>query len=148
MNIITISISQSNVIARPSPSSSSFFLFACPLSLLQVLDLRHVLRIEVDDADAEVRLDLVQHLHRLWPVHYVDGQPVLAEAAGAADAVQVGLAVGLAVDVDGQVVVDDDGDLLDVDAAGEDVRRDEDLLLAVAEAVQDLGTNGKQIVKL
>lgn len=51
---------------------------------------------------------------------------------------KVRLAIGLSVGVDRQVEVDDDGDLLDVDAASHYVRRDQDLLERVAESVQHL----------
>ena len=56
----------------------------------------------------------------------------LAGTAGAADAVQVGLLVVRAL------VVDDVGDAGDVDAAGRDVGRDEDVDLAAAERAQRL----------
>lgn len=50
---------------------------------------------------------------------------------------QVRLGVGSALGVERQVVVDDHVDLRDVDAAGDDVRRDQDLGLAVAERLHD-----------
>ena len=62
----------------------------------------------------------------------VTAMPVSPGAGGAADAVQVGLLVL------GALVVDDVGDVLDVDAAGGDVGGDEDVDLAVAERAQRL----------
>jgi hypothetical protein len=58
--------------------------------------------------------------------------PVLPSAPGAADAVDVGLLVL------GALVVDDVGDVLDVDAACGDIGGDEDVDLAVAEGPQRL----------
>ena len=61
----------------------------------------------------------------------VDGYTLPSEAAGATDTVDVVLAVG------GEVEVDDQGDLLDVDTAGEEVRCDEDAGGAGAELAHD-----------
>ena len=61
----------------------------------------------------------------------VDGHTLTAETAGAADAVDVVLAVGR------EVVVDDEGDLLDVNATGEEVRGDEDAAGAGAELAEN-----------
>ena len=66
------------------------------------------------------------------PVDERDRDAGLARAAGAADAVQVGLLVL------GALVVDDVRDVVDVDAAGGDVGGDEDVDLAVAERAQRL----------
>ena len=54
------------------------------------------------------------------------------------DTMQVGLDVErLVVLREGHVVVDDHVDLQNVDASGDDVRRDEDLLTSFPEAVDD-----------
>ena len=57
------------------------------------------------------------------------GLPALLRASCATDAVGVGVR-GV-----GEVEVDDVADLRDVDAAGGDVRRDEDVIAPVAEAL-------------
>lgn len=59
-------------------------------------------------------LDPVEDVHAHPAVHHVDGQTPLAEAACAADPVQVRLVVRVAVLVDGQVKVDDHRHLLHV----------------------------------
>ena len=69
---------------------------------------------------------------QVGPVDERDGDTGGAGAAGAADPVDVVLLVV------GAGVVDDVGDALDVDAAGRDVGRDEDLDGAVAEALERL----------
>ena len=51
---------------------------------------------------------------------------------------KVRLAVGLAVGVNGQVKVDDDRHLLDVDASGHHVGGDQDLLVGISETIQNL----------
>ena len=66
------------------------------------------------------------------PVDKGDGSPGLPCAPGAADAVDVRLFVF------GALVVDDVGDVVDVDASGRDVGGDEDVDLAVAEGSQRL----------
>ena len=58
------------------------------------------------------------------PVHEGHGDTGLAGAAGASGAVQVGVVVV------GNRVVDHVGDVVDVDAARGDIRRDQDVLLA------------------
>ena len=61
----------------------------------------------------------------------VDGNTLAAKTSGATDAVDVVLTVG------GEVVVDDEGDLLDVNTAGEKVRGDEDAGGSRAELAHD-----------
>mmetsp|Transcript_7413 Transcript_7413/g.30673 ORF Transcript_7413/g.30673 Transcript_7413/m.30673 type:complete len:333 (-) Transcript_7413:264-1262(-) len=78
----------------------------------------------------ELGLDAVQ-VEAVLEGDEIDGETEVAEAAGAADAVQVRLG-GL-----GQVEVDDDVDGLDVDAAREKVRRDEVARRALAKLVED-----------
>lgn len=57
-------------------------------------------------------LDSVENVHAVLAVHHVDGQPSLAEAAGAADAVQVGLVVWIAILIHRQVKIDNNRHLL------------------------------------
>ena len=61
----------------------------------------------------------------------IDGHTLAAEASAAADAMDVVLAVR------GQVKVEDQGDLLHINAAGEEVRADEDAGGAGAELPHD-----------
>ena len=84
---------------------------------------------QLRDGDLEARLDVLEGLGVLVVGDEGDGEALGAEAAGAADAVQVGVAHL------GHVVVDDDVDALDVDAAAPDVRRDEDTVLEVLEGL-------------
>ena len=65
------------------------------------------------------------------PGDEVDGNSLTAEAARATDTVQVVLGLR------GQVIVDDQGDLLDVDAAGKQVGGDEDAGGSRAELAHD-----------
>ena len=51
--------------------------------------------------------------------HKVDGDSLSAESTGSSDSVEVVLSV------DRQIVVDDQGDLLDVDSSSPDIGRDE-----------------------
>ena len=83
------------------------------------------------DAEVEGLVDQAPARH-VVPVDERDRDARGAGAAGAADAVQVGLLVL------GALVVDDVRDALDVDAAGGDVGGDEDVDLAVAERAQRL----------
>ena len=87
--------------------------------------------LRVGDAEVERLVDQAPARH-VVPVDEGDGDTGVARAAGAADAVQVGLLVL------GALVVDDVRDVLDVDAAGGDVGGDEDVDLAVAEGAQRL----------
>mmetsp|Transcript_27262 Transcript_27262/g.80176 ORF Transcript_27262/g.80176 Transcript_27262/m.80176 type:complete len:208 (-) Transcript_27262:727-1350(-) len=75
-------------------------------------------------------LDLAEGAHVLRS-HEVDGDTLAAEAARAADAVDVVLAVGR------QVVVDDERDLLHVDAARQEVSCDEHAARPRAELAHD-----------
>lgn len=87
------------------------------LSLGHLLQVIYLVGVHFNNLLAEVRLDLFEDCH--GPVlDHVDGQADLAEASGSTNAVQVGFAVGLEVLVDGEVKVDDNGHLLDVDASG------------------------------
>lgn len=96
-------------------------------SLPDVLELVGVAGVHLRDLLAEVLLYGPDHLHVFMVLDHVEGEAPLAEAAAAPDAVQVGLAVGPAGQGDGQVEVDDDGHLLDVDAARAHVGGDQDL---------------------
>lgn len=60
-------------------------------------------------------LDSVENVHAVLAVHHVNGQPSLAEAAGAADPVQVGLVVWISILIHRQVKVDNNRDLLYID---------------------------------
>jgi len=70
-------------------------------------------------------------------VHEIDGKTHFAKAPSTSDAVKVGLTVGSVVPGDGHVVVDDEGDLLDVNPSSEDVRGDEDLFFRLTESGED-----------
>mmetsp|Transcript_36516 Transcript_36516/g.72731 ORF Transcript_36516/g.72731 Transcript_36516/m.72731 type:complete len:361 (-) Transcript_36516:1523-2605(-) len=87
---------------------------------------------ELGDGDLETRLHLLEYLGVVVARGEGDGEALRAETARAADAVEVG--VGRV----GHVVVDDDVDTLDVDAAAPDVRRDEDAVLEVLEVLVHL----------
>lgn len=78
------------------------------------LDFIGVLSVEEMNFLAEVSFDVTTDAHGLFRVDEVDCDSVLAKATGSTDAMQVGLAVGGALLVDGQIKVDDDVDLLDV----------------------------------
>mmetsp|Transcript_18271 Transcript_18271/g.59604 ORF Transcript_18271/g.59604 Transcript_18271/m.59604 type:complete len:514 (-) Transcript_18271:337-1878(-) len=82
------------------------------------------------DLGGEVLFNLVE-VEAVVEGDEVDGQAEVAEAAGPADAVQVGLCLL------GEVEVDDDVDGGDVDPAREEVRRDQVSAGAVAEVVED-----------
>lgn len=68
-------------------------------------------------------LDPVEDVHAVLAVHHVHRQAPLAKAAGAPDPVQVGLVVRVPVLVHGQVKVDDDGHLFDIDSCTKDAGR-------------------------
>ena len=85
-------------------------------------------------------LNSFQVLARTYAVDEIDRQARLAEPARTTDSMQIGFKVGLTIDVDRDVKIEDDRHLLDVDAARADVRRDEQLLFAVAKASEDRRT--------
>lgn len=62
----------------------------------------------------EMFLDSVEDVHAVLAVHHVDGQPALAEAAGAANPVQVGLVVWIPILIHRQVKIDNNRHLLHV----------------------------------
>mmetsp|Transcript_2200 Transcript_2200/g.7977 ORF Transcript_2200/g.7977 Transcript_2200/m.7977 type:complete len:876 (+) Transcript_2200:144-2771(+) len=82
------------------------------------------------DFGAELLLNLVQ-IVAVVVRNEVDGEAEVAEAAGAADAVQVRLRVFREIEIDHDV------DRLNVDAAGEEIGRDEIAARAVPEVVKD-----------
>lgn len=83
-------------------------------------------------------LDILEHVHGPAWVDEVNGQTGLAKTSCAADAMQVRLAIGVSLQVDGQVVVDDDRHLFDVDTARQHVGGDENLRLSLTESVQNV----------
>ena len=85
------------------------------------------------DLGAEFLLDAVE-VEAVFPVDQVDGETEVAETAGAADTVQVGLGVL------GEVEVDYHVHGLDVDTTGEEVGAHEVAHGAVAEVVEDAVT--------
>eukprot|EP00760_Papus_ankaliazontas_P032971 PhM_4_TR6111/c0_g1_i1/m.59329 len=86
---------------------------------------------ELLDLSVVVRLDVLEQRGVLGGDE-VDGNTLAAEATGAANAVEVVLLVRR------QVEVDHDGDVVHVDAAGEQVGRDEHTRAASAELLDDL----------
>ena len=110
--------------------------------LLQVVP---VMRIHLCHLRAEIALDRHQRLPVLARAHKRDRHADAAKAPRAPDAVQIGLRIGFEADGSGagfdgavgHVVVDDHGDGFDVNAAGEDVGRDQDFGGAFAELVDD-----------
>ena len=86
----------------------------------------------------EVGLDPLQRLHLAVVVDEVEGEALLPEAAGAPDAVEVGVGVGGAARLDRHVVLDHQRDGGHVDPAREDVRRDQEFGGAAAEVQQHL----------
>lgn len=115
-------------------------LVAAELELVEVEDLLGLVLGDVEmrvddlgnrlDLGAELLLDLVQRV-AVVVGDEVDGDAEVAEAARAADAVQVGLGHL------GEVEVDDHVDGLDVNATREQIRADEVATRAVAEVVED-----------
>ena len=85
------------------------------------------------DLGAEIAFNVVE-VEAVVPVNEVDGQTKVAVAAGAANAVQVGLSVL------GEVEVDDDINGLNVNATGEEVGADQVSADTVAEIVEDTVT--------
>ncbi len=85
----------------------------------------------IRDTEIESLVDELPARH-VVPVDEGDRDTGASGATGTADAVDVGLLVL------GALIVDDVGDVVDVDAAGGDVRRDEDVDLAAAELVECL----------
>mmetsp|Transcript_9136 Transcript_9136/g.28733 ORF Transcript_9136/g.28733 Transcript_9136/m.28733 type:complete len:228 (-) Transcript_9136:808-1491(-) len=81
----------------------------------------------------KVGLDLLEHDHLLLVVDHVKRRALAPKPAGPADAVQVGVRVGRAALAHGHVVVDHERHRGHVDAAREDVGRDEEACGAVAE---------------
>jgi len=79
-----------------------------------LLDFIGILSIEEMNFLAEVSFDVTTDAHGLFRVDEVDCDSVLAKATGSTDTMQVGFAVGGALLVDGQIKVDDDIDLFDV----------------------------------
>lgn len=74
---------------------------------LDFLDLVAILRVQPLDLLAEVLFDLATNRHRCIRVDHIDCDAVLAESAGATDPMQIRLAVGLTLLVDGQIEVHD-----------------------------------------
>lgn len=70
-----------------------------------LLDVVRVLGVKQFDLLAEVLFDVLADAHRLFRVDEVDGDSVLAEPSGAANAMQVSLAVSLARLIDGQIEI-------------------------------------------
>lgn len=62
-----------------------------------------------------MHLNLVDDIHAAFAVNHVDGKPSFAEAPCAANPVKVRLVVGVSVHVHGQVEVDHERHLLNVD---------------------------------
>jgi hypothetical protein len=102
-----------------------------------LLDFVGVLCVEQHDLLAKVAFDVAADVHGHFRVDEIDGDAMLAEASGSSDAVQVGFAVSLVLLIDGKIEVHDDVDLVDVNATRQDVRGDQDLLVAFAEAIED-----------
>ena len=84
---------------------------------------------QLGDADLEARLHVIQDLGVGVVGHKRHGETLGAESAGAGHAVQV------CVRVLRHVVVDDNVDALNVHAAGEDLRGNQNALLEVLELV-------------
>lgn len=82
--------------------------------------------------------DLAENLHRSRSINQVDGDARFTEAPRSTDAVEVGLAISSPTLIDRKVEIHNHGDLFDVDTARHDVRRDEHLLFAFAETVDDV----------
>ena len=87
----------------------------------------------VGDSEAQCLVDELP-ARDVVPVDQRDGDAGASGAAGTTDAVDVGLLVL------GALVVDDVGDVVDVDTAGSDVGGDQNVDLAVTEALQRLFT--------
>lgn len=123
-------------VKSPSHTHSSLvFIAQLFLHLIDVLGV-----VQLDDLLFEVRLYLIEHASVVGSDE-VDGDARLAEATRATDPMQVGLAVSLARHVvDGQVEVDDEGDLLDIDATRTHVGSHQPPLLSLLEPFKHLGT--------
>lgn len=106
------------------------------LSCLNLLDFVAILRVQLRDLLAEMRLDVAAQVHRSLRVHQIDGQTALAKAPGAPDSMQIRVAVGATLHVDGQIKVHHNRHLLDVDAARQNVGGDQHLLEAGPESIQ------------
>ena len=85
-----------------------------------------------------MRLDLAQNLQRFRPVHQVDREPVFAETASSANAMQVRFAVRFSALIQRQIVIDHDRHLFNIDSPGHDISGDQDLLQAISESIQHL----------
>merc|ERR1719264_2084639 len=107
------------------------------MSFPKCLSISFSTTIDFGDVFPKVPLNLLQHNHRLWPIHQVDCQTMLSKSSRPADPVQIRLAVGFAIDIHWQVKVHYNGHLLDVNTPGEDISCDEDLLQPVSESVKN-----------
>ena len=95
---------------------------------------------------AHSKCPLIKNQGPFTPPYTLRGSDIVSLSAVAelmftcpADSVKIGFAVCLGpVRVDGQVVVDDNSDLFDIDTASHDVGGDENFLVSVSEVVQDL----------
>lgn len=120
-------------------------LCAVPLDHLLhlLLSLVPVIRVKANQVDAERAGDLAQSIKALLVVDEANAHADAAESTRAANTVEVRLGIRLAVasSLHGDIIVDDHGDAGHVNAAGENIGRDQDFIFAVAEL-------GKQIVSL
>mmetsp|Transcript_39768 Transcript_39768/g.68190 ORF Transcript_39768/g.68190 Transcript_39768/m.68190 type:complete len:456 (+) Transcript_39768:79-1446(+) len=122
---------------RPAPAPGRASLSGCE-RLLKLLGPRVLGQLDDEVLPLEVRLDRLEHLQLLFVVDQVQGHPLLAEATRAADAVQVRLRVVHAPLFDRHVVLDDERDGGDVDAAREHVGGDQEARRSRAEIEQHL----------
>jgi hypothetical protein len=110
-------------------------------NLLQsLLDSIPVVRLQLGDLDVEVLADVREQVVGLAVVDESESSASATETSRATDPVEVGLIIRTSSGQVGDVIVDNHGDGLHVNAAREDVGGDEDLGFASAEPVEDCVT--------
>jgi hypothetical protein len=105
--------------------------------LQSLLDSVPVIRLQLGDLDVEVLADVREQVVGLAVVDESESSAGATETSRATDPVEVGLIIRTSSGQVGDVVVDNHGDSLHVNAAREDVGGDEDLGFAGAEPVED-----------
>jgi hypothetical protein len=108
--------------------------------LQSLLDSVPVVRLQLGDLDVEVLADVREQVVGLAVVDESESSASATETSGTTDPVEVGLIIGTSSGQVGDVIVDNHGDGLHVNAAREDVGGYEDLGFASAEPVEDCVT--------
>lgn len=105
------------------------------LALENLFDFLPIVRLDGLDRLAKVVLDGTHIFPTSSVVDEIDADTCAAKSARATDAMEVNFGVGHVVAVEGHVIVDDETDLEHVDASGQDIGGDQNLVFTTAEII-------------